>query len=259
MVDDLIKLERRASHAFLKLNRPSKLNALNTGMWQHMLALIEQAAADDTIRALIVCGDGKAFAAGADIAEMKAVVSDPALPSKIASLTYEVQRALNRFSKPTIAMIRGPCIGGGCGIALCCDIRIADDTARFGITPAKLGLVYSLSDTKRLVDAVGVSVAKDILFTGRIMLAEEALSIGLINYLWKPELLEENVIKFVESITSNSQTSMRANKRVLQMILDGASDDNELTRGLFLDAFSSNDFAEGLSAFNEKRKPKFTC
>lgn len=258
MSDDLIKLERRDSYALLKLNRPSKLNALNTRMWQEMLTIIAEAEADPSIRVLVVCGEGKAFAAGADIAEMQAVAEDPSLPNTIASLTYKVQRALTYFSRPTIAMIRGACVGGGCGISLCCDIRIADDTARFGITPAKLGLVYSLSDTKRLIDTVGVSPAKDILFTGRIMLAEEALSIGLINYLWDTDSLEQNMLKLVESIINNSQTSMVANKRIMQMILDGTSDDNEITRDLFIDAFDNKDFTEGINAFKEKRKPNFS-
>jgi len=172
-------------------------------------------------------------------------------------VTYDALKVLHRFPKPTIAMIRGACVGGGCGIALCCDLRFADTTAKLGITPGKLGLVYSLADTKRLIDAVGPARAKDILYTGRILTAEDALSAGLLNRLVEPDDLERTVTAFADDICKASQFSAEATKKIAGMILDGAADDTPETRQLFIDSFSGDDFHEGFTAFKEKRTPDF--
>ncbi|MBT7451317.1 MAG: enoyl-CoA hydratase/isomerase family protein, partial [Rhodospirillaceae bacterium] len=245
MPDDAIYLDRTGPHAVLRLNRPEKRNALNLGMWQRMIELLAEAEADPTVRLLIVTGEGPAFAAGADIDEMKAVFDDPKTADTIAEVTYQSQKALHRFPKPTIAMIRGACVGGGCGIALCCDLRFGDTSAKLGITPGKLGLVYSLVDTKRLVDAVGASTAKDILYTGRIIEADEAKALGLLDCLVESDQLESEVKGFADQICAASQYSAEATKKIAHMILDGATDDTPETRAPFVDAFSSEDFREG--------------
>lgn len=258
MSTDTITLERAGSRAVLRLNRPDKRNALNLDMWRRMIDLLAEAESDPVVRVLVVTGTGKAFAAGADIDEMKAVFENPGIAKTIAEVTYEAQKALHRFPKPTIAMIRGACVGGGCGIALCCDLRFADTTAKLGITPGKLGLVYSLADTKRLVDTVGPSVAKDILYTGRIIEADEAKALHLIDRLTDADSLESEVDSFVDQICAASQFSAQSTKRIVQMILNGTTDDTEETRALFIDAFAGDDFHEGFSAFTEKRKPDFS-
>ncbi|MEP6011820.1 MAG: enoyl-CoA hydratase-related protein, partial [Parasphingorhabdus sp.] len=158
-------------------------------------------------------------------------------------------------AKPTIAVIDGDCVGGGCGIALACDMRIAGPTARFGITPAKLGLVYPLHDTKLLVDAVGPSQAKRILFTGQILSAEESLRIGLITILADDPYGEAAAL--AETMASVSSHSQRMSKQIVQRILDGQADDDEASSTLFDAAFESDDFKEGVSAFLAKRKPEF--
>ncbi|NKB44545.1 MAG: enoyl-CoA hydratase [Alphaproteobacteria bacterium] len=257
MPDDAIYLDRTGPHAVLRLNRPDKRNALNLGMWQRMIELLAEAEADPSVRVLIVTGEGPAFAAGADIDEMKAVFDDPKSADTIAEITYQSQKALHRFPKPTIAMIRGACVGGGCGIALCCDLRFADNSAKLGITPGKLGLVYSLADTKRLVDAVGASTAKDILYTGRIVHADEAKALGLLDRLVADDALEAEVQAFADQVCAASQYSAEATKKIAQMILDGAADDTSETRALFVDAFSGDDFREGFEAFTAKRTPDF--
>ena len=257
MSDENIMLEKNGVVAVLCLNRPDKRNALNLDMWRRMIDLLKDAEADDAVRVLIVTGVGKAFAAGADIDEMKAVFDDPDIANNIAEVTYEAQKALHRFPKPTIAMIRGPCIGGGCGIALCCDLRFADESAKLGITPGKLGLAYSLADTKRLVDVVGPATAKDILYTGRIIEAGEAQALGLLDRVIDAVKLEDEAHAFADKICSASQFSAQSTKKIVQLILDGAQDDTAETRKLFVDAFSGNDFKEGFSAFTEKRKPEF--
>ncbi|MEQ8508315.1 MAG: enoyl-CoA hydratase-related protein [Rhodospirillaceae bacterium] len=252
-----IYLDRSGPHAVLRLNRPEKRNALNLAMWQRMIELLKEAEADPSIRVLIVAGEGNAFAAGADIDEMKAVFADPAIAKNIAEITYESQKALHRFPKPTIAMIRGACVGGGCGIALCCDLRFADTSAKLGITPGKLGLIYSLADTKRLVEAVGPSTAKDILYTGRIIPADEAQGLHLIDRLIEPDALEATVHTFADEICATSPFSAESTKRIVHMILDGETDDTAATRDLFIHSFSGDDFREGFTAFTEKRAPNF--
>lgn len=257
MPSDDIYLDKSGPHAVLRLNRPDKRNALNLDMWRRMIELLADAEADPDVRLLIVTGEGRSFAAGADIDEMKAVFDDPDTAATIAEVTYQSQKALHRFPKPTIAMIRGACVGGGCGIALCCDLRFADTSAKVGITPGKLGLIYSLSDTKRLVDAVGPSTAKDILYTGRIIEAEEAKVLGLLDRLVAVDALEAEVHTFADQVCAASQFSAESTKHIVQMILDGAVDDTPQTRALFVKSFSGDDFREGFEAFTEKRSPNF--
>ncbi|MDX2144843.1 MAG: enoyl-CoA hydratase-related protein [Rhodospirillaceae bacterium] len=252
-------MDREGPVAMIRLNRPDKRNALSMDMWRRLMELVEEADADAAIKVVVVTGEGQSFAAGADIDEFKGVFTDPKTAEAVADITYRSQKRLQRNVKPTIAKIRGACVGGGCGLALCCDLRFADTTAKLGITPGKLGLIYTLSDTKRLVDAVGPSAAKDILYTGRILNAEEAKSMGLIDRLLAPNDLDGAVAAFANEICSASQFSARGTKHIVQMILDGAADDTPETRRMFVDAFAGPDFKEGFTAFGDKRKPKFTA
>jgi enoyl-CoA hydratase/carnithine racemase len=228
-------------------------------MWQAVMDAVEQADADPAVKVIVVTGEGQAFAAGADIDEFKQTFTDPKAAEAVADITYRSQKRLHRNAKPTIAKIRGACVGGGCGLALCCDLRFADATAKLGITPGKLGLIYTLADTKRLVDAVGPAKAKDILYTGRILDAEEALKIGLIDRLTAPEALDQAVADFAAEIAAASQFSARGTKQIIQQILDGVDDDTAATKQMFVEAFKGADFKEGFMAFGEKRKPKFTA
>jgi len=253
-----IFLDRSARHPILKLNRVEKKNAMNLAMWQGMIDILKDIEKDDSVKVLIVSGAGKSFASGADISEMERVFDNPDVAYEIAKTTYNAQRALNNFPKPTIAMIRGACVGGGCGIALCCDFRLADTSSILGVTPGNLGLVYSVADTKLLIDTVGFSVAKDILFTGRLLKADEAKSIGLVDRLLSEEELEEAVYSYADQICGTSGFSLQANKKIIKMIQNGLYDDNSETRKMFIDAFSGKDFKEGFQAFSERRKPKFS-
>lgn len=259
MSKSAVYLDQDGPIATIHLNRPDKRNALSMAMWQQLLDAVAHADADPSVKVVIVTGEGQAFAAGADIDEFKQVFTDAKAGEAVADITYRAQMRLQRNAKPTIAKIRGSCIGGGCGIALCCDIRFSDHTAKLGITPGKLGLIYTLADTKRLVDAVGPAKAKDILYTGRILAAEEALSIGLIDRLVAPADLDNVVADYAAEICAASQFSARGTKQIVQQILDGMADDTRATRQLFVDAFAGPDFKEGFAAFAEKRKPKFTA
>ena len=242
--------------ATLTLNRPNKRNALNVAMWTDIPSLVQQAVDDTDVKLLFVRGAGDVFASGADISEMPTVyaTSQAALENDLK--IQGAMRAIENCPKPVIALIEGPCVGGGGGLALACDIRIGAIGSRYGITPAKLGLVYGAADVRRLVQAIGLSMAKDILFTGRLLEAEEAHAIGLIDHLVDRQDLDAAAADYASKIAAASQFSIRNQKTILAL-LRGDADDAPLSRGIFGAAFEGADFKEGFSAFMEKRPAKF--
>ena len=180
-----VRLERQGTIAHLLIDRAAKRNAFNQKMWDLFPQLLAQAMADPAIHVLVVraAEADSAFCAGADIGEFASGARDPQWRAANQAAINRVQLELARAAKPTVAFVEGDCVGGGCGIALACDFRVAGPKARFGITPAKLGLVYPLHDTKLLVDLVGPSHAKRILFTGALLPAAEAQAIGMVTIL----------------------------------------------------------------------------
>lgn len=242
--------------ATLTLNRPARRNAINRAMWQGLPGVLDAARAARA-KVLIVTGAGEAFAAGADISEFGEVYADRETAGAYFAEIAAAMDALAAFEAPTLARIDGPCVGGGLGLALCCDLRIASDRARLGITPAKLGLMYALADTKRLVDVVGPSRAKDILYTGRILSAGEALAIGLIDAVTPPDDLDTAIAAKAETIAAASQWSARKAKQIVRRILDGQAEDDAVTTAWMLDAVEGEDFVEGRDAFLGKREAKF--
>lgn len=258
MTDNAIYLQRSGHHAELILNRPDRRNALNAAMWTALPELLEEAAHDAGIKVLVVRGAGGSFTAGADISEFETVYATADAADTYSKLIARGLDALAHFPKPTLAVIRGACVGGGCGLALSCDIRFASSDGRFGITPAKLGLAYTLNDTKRLIDAVGVPMAKDLLYSARLIDAAEAVEVGLVNRCFGPEQLDEEVSAYLDLMLSRSTGSAQAIKRVIHLIRQGVDRDTDETRQIFLDAFRSEDFQEGYRAFLDKRAPNFT-
>ncbi|MBU6373265.1 MAG: enoyl-CoA hydratase/isomerase family protein [Alphaproteobacteria bacterium] len=253
---DPIRLVREGAVARLVLDRPDKRNALDLAMWRAIPPALAPLAADASVRLLVIEGAGAHFAAGADIAEFEAAYGTREDALANHRMMMAAMTAIEAFPAPTVAAIRGACVGGGMGLALCADLRFAEHGARFGITPAKLGLSYGLADTRRLVAAVGVSAAKDILFTGRLMGADEALALRLIDRLG-PDV-GALVAAFADELQAASAASARAIKQVFRMLRDGAVDDTEASRALFANAFAGPDFREGMTAFLEKRSPKFS-
>ena len=252
-----LRLEKNGKVARLIIDRPDKRNAFTQGMWELLPELLADAMADDAIRVLMVHASKKdsSFCAGADIGEFAAGAKDPEWRARNQAAIGKVQHDLAQAPKPTIAIVDGDCVGGGCGIALACDMRIAGPKARFGITPAKLGLVYPLHDTKLLVDVVGPSQTKRILFTGKLLPAQEALDIGLITILGDDPYVEATAL--AETMSSVSLHSQTMSKAIIKRILDGQADDDAASKALFDAAFESDDFKEGVSAFLAKRKPEF--
>lgn len=247
-----LRLEIDGAVAHLLIDRAAKRNAITQDMWEAFSGLIAEAVDDPRVRAIVLrSAEPGAFSAGADIAEFGSGARDPAWRAANQAAIARAQLDLTQAAKPVIAYVDGDCVGGGCGLALACDLRVATSAARFGITPAKLGLVYSLHDTKLLVDAVGAAQAKRILFTAGLIDATEAYRIGLV------DLLDVDPFALAESIAANSAYSVRQSKAMVRRILNGQSADDAETSVLFAEAFTLRDFDEGVSAFLAKRKADF--
>lgn len=247
-----LKLECPYPVARLLIDRPEKRNAFSQAMWQELPLLLAEAVDDAAVRVIILQSAVPGlFCAGADIGEMLEKAHDADWRAANQAAIERTQHDLARADRPVIAFIDGDCVGGGCGLALACDLRIATPRARFGITPAKLGLVYPLHDTKLLVDLIGPAQAKRILFTGQLIDAQEALRIGLI------DMIAEEPDSLAATIATVSAHSVRESKKAIRRILDGQADEDAQSRALFAEAFTLPDFQEGVSAFVEKRKPDF--
>ncbi|WP_246945151.1 enoyl-CoA hydratase-related protein [Bacillus pinisoli] len=258
MENNHVYLEKKGAIATIYFNRPEKRNALTHEMWKAIPGLVKDAEEDATIKVIILRGvDETSFAAGADISEFKTLRSTAAGAKIYNDATHEAERAVATCKKPTIAMVQGYCIGGGCELASACDFRFADTNARFGITPAKLGLVYGLDATKVLVDLVGVSNAKYILFSGNHLDVNKAASFGLVNEIYSPEDIEEKTYEFAETLCTRAQFTVRSMKYIINEIASGTSEDTEETARLRLVSFETEDYQEGVAAFMEKRKPEF--
>jgi enoyl-CoA hydratase/carnithine racemase len=244
--------------AILTLNRPDQRNALNLSMWRSIPELIERAANDPAVRTVIVTGTGGAFAAGADISEFDQVYGTAEATAIYQAQVEQAMCAIESITKPVIALIQGACVGGGCGLALACDLRVAEEGARFGITPAKLGLVYGPRDIRRLVNAVGLSTAKDMLFSGRLMSTQDALAIRLIDVAVPADQGMAYIRRYCAQISANAPWAMGAMKQVLTALAHENPATDELGNQLAAIAPTTPDFAEGRKAFMEKRAPKFT-
>lgn len=251
-----LKLEIAGAVAVLTIDRPEKRNAMSFDMWSALPGLLDKVEADDSVRALVIRGNDH-FSAGADITEFTTLRADPAGAHRYSTAVHDGERSIASLTKPTIAAITGVCVGGGCEIALACDIRIAASDARFGITPAKLGIVYSATSTKQLVDAVGPSWARQILFTGELVDAATALRIGLVNELHPAADVVPRATTLAETMATRAQVSVRGAKTIISRITEGHITEDETVRALYEASITSPDYAEGVQAFLEKRPPRF--
>ncbi|MEP6784916.1 MAG: enoyl-CoA hydratase-related protein [Sphingomonadales bacterium] len=247
-----MRLETIAGVSRLLIDRPLKRNAMTTAMFEQVPGLIAEAEAKRHVRAiLLTSARAGMFCAGADIGELSANAHDTEWNLRNQQAINLAQFKLARAEKPVVAFIDGDCVGGGCGLALACDIRVGTLRARFGITPAKLGIVYPLHDTKLLVDLVGPGQAKRILYTGALLDAHEALRIGLI------DMIADSPDELLPAITATSPHSHRETKTMVRRILDGQTDEDDASRAVFAAAFQGDDFREGVDAFIAKRAPDF--
>ena len=258
-MSDHLLVERQGAVATVVLNKPQAHNAISIDMYRDLPGILAELDADPEVKVVVLRGAGqKSFASGADISEFEQERSDAAKAKNYNRHVAAAEQALEAVSKPTIAMIHGYCIGGGAGLAMACDIRFADERAKFAITPAKLGLVYSLESSKRVVDLAGPSRAKWILMSGQQIQAERALQLGLFDELFPVEELEKATYDFAELITTRAQFSVRAGKVMVQKVVAGQVRDDDATTDLRNSSFDTEDFAEGVRSFLEKRPPRFT-
>lgn len=244
----------------LIFNNPARHNAVSLEMWQAVAQIMEDFDNDDSIRVIVLSGaGGKAFVSGADISEFKEKRADEAAAAAYSKISEAARVRLQETLKPTIAMIRGYCIGGGLATALSCDIRIAAEGSRFGIPAAKLGLGYAYDGIKKLIDVVGPAYAREIFYTARQFSAEEALGMGLINRLVPADELEGYVKNYCDMIAANAPLTVRAAKQISREALkDESQRDMALCKRVVDACFASADYTEGRTAFMEKRRPVFT-
>jgi enoyl-CoA hydratase/carnithine racemase len=243
--------------ATLRLNRPSSRNAINAAMWRGLPDLMAQASADPHVRVVIIRGAGGAFASGADIAEFPTLFATHDSALAYGGLLEAATASIEAAPKPVIAAIEGYCIGAGLAVALACDLRLASANARLGAPPARLGLVYSLGDTRRLVAAVGPSAAKAMLFTGRLHEADEALRLGLVDEVHPEDCWAAAVQATADAMAALSPHSIGQAKAMVGLIQRGAAKETDETRSWFAEAATGTDFAEGLAAFKARRPPVF--
>ncbi len=255
MTDIALKFEPPIAR--IVLNRPDRRNAISRAMWRAMPSIRAAIEAREDVLVALVEGEGGHFSAGADISEFDATYRDAAAARDYGDSVQDGLRALIDLDRPTIAVLRGNAVGGGLGLALACDLRFCAADAYLAVTPAKLGLVYGHAETRRLVELVGPSRAKDLLFTGRRIETEEALAIGLIDRRVETAL-QETVLGYARGLAALSQASIRGGKRAVDAIAGGLTVETPAFRALAEAAALGPDFAEGRAAFVEKRTPKFS-
>lgn len=257
--DPRIRVEVEGAIGRLIVANPQRRNAVALGMWQAIPAAVAALQAHPDVRVIVVRGDGDlAFVSGADISEFSTVRRDAASARAYEASNAEAFAALKHVAKPTIAMIRGFCLGGGMGLAVACDLRVAADDAVFGIPAARLGVGYPPDCIADVVAAVGPQRAKDLFFTARRLTADEALDIGLVTAVHPVEALENEVVDLATTIAHNAPMTIRAAKAAIDAVVAGAVAERHETLVTLTDAcFASADFAEGRTAFLEKREAKF--
>ncbi len=250
--------EKKGSVGIITLNRPQQMNALNWQLLQELCGLLNEYESDENIRALVLTGNGpKAFCAGADVKRNTATEVDH-LTSFLdfSRLTHETFHKIEVFKKPVIAAINGVALGGGLEMALCCDLRVASEEAKLGLTEAKLGAIPGAGGTQRLPRLIGPGLAKQLIFTGNFITGEEAYRIGLVNAVVPQEECLDKAVGLAKEISERAPLAVQAAKKCI-----GISLQVDLESGLNYEAecakflVGSEDHHEGFSSFREKRKP----
>lgn len=245
---------------YIIFNNPERHNAMSLDMWESTADILADYRKDSDVRVVVLTGAGtKAFISGADISRFGSERSSEDAVARYNAATERAYAGVHDFPKPTIAMIRGYCIGGGLGLATSCDMRIAADNARFAVPAAKLGLGYDYPGLKRLMDIVGASFAKEIFFTARQFDAEEARIMGLVNRVVPEAQLEDFVRGYADTIAGNAPLTIESVKFIVgQALADESGRDMAAIAASVKRCFDSQDYVEGRTAFMEKRKPVFS-
>ncbi|WBW98556.1 short-chain-enoyl-CoA hydratase [Oceanirhabdus sp. W0125-5] len=251
-----IKLSIENGIATITMDRPQALNALNSQTLKELNSIIDEVECNDDIRVLIITGSGKSFVAGADISEMKDLNSVQG--RKFGLLGNKIFRRLELLEKPVIAAVNGFALGGGCELAMACDIRIASSKAKFGQPEVSLGITPGFGGTQRLARLVGIGKAKELIFTGDMVRADEALRIGLVNNVVEPDELMNVAKEMAEKIKNNAPIAVAYSKVAINRGVEVDIETGLMYEGeVFGSCFSTEDQKEGMSAFLEKREKSF--
>ena len=256
---DAMLVDRDGAIGWITFCNPARRNAVSLAMWQALHGIVRDLAAEPEVRVIVVRGAGEeAFVSGADISEFEELRSSRETVGRYNRIAAEATEALRCVGKPTLAMIRGYCIGGGVSVALACDLRMAGAGARFGVPAARLGLGYEFGGVRKLVDVVGPAYAKEIFYTARQFSAAEALAMGLVNRVAPDADLEAAVRDCAQAIAANAPLTVASIKTLVdQAVKDESRRDAALCREVVDRCFESEDYVEGRTAFLEKRKPVF--
>jgi enoyl-CoA hydratase/carnithine racemase len=253
-----VRFTSEGSVAFLTFNRPDAKNAMTWPMYDALAEACEQVDADEKIRVFVLRSAGDAFVAGTDISQFTSFATGDDGIAYERRMEQVIDR-LERVAVPTIAQVHGVAAGGGCLIALACDLRVCSHAARFGVPIARtIGNCLSAGNCARLVDLIGPARTKELLFTGRLLDAAEAVSLGLVTRLAEPEALDTAVGELAQAIASNAPLTIRAAKEAVRRVALSRRLEDRLADDLTALCYGSHDFHEGVTAFLEKRAPRFT-
>jgi enoyl-CoA hydratase len=255
-----IRTRKDGRVGYLIVHNPERHNAMSLAMWEEAGRLLEEFAKDAGVAVVVVTGAGdKAFVSGADISKFDDERGSADAVDRYNVAVENTYSAVHQFAKPVIAMIRGYCIGGGLGLAISCDLRIASDRARFAMPAAKLGLGYDVAGVRRFIDVLGSSTTKEIFFTARQYNASEALAMGLTNHVVPDADIETYVKEYADTVAANAPLTIAAVKATIaELQKDERQRDMRHAESLVRKCFASRDYEEGRRAFMEKRKPIFT-
>ena len=258
-VADKIITRKENGIGWVIFNNPEKRNAMSLEMYEATAVAMEKYATDPEVRVVILKGAGdKAFISGADISQFKDRRATIEQVRAGELISERCNKAIRECPKPVIAMIRGFCMGGGVGVAVVCDMRIASDDSQFGVPAAKLSVGYRFNGIRRLAEVVGPQFTAEIFYTGRRFSAQEALQMGLINRMLPAADLEKYVLDYAATLAANAPLTLKAVKQCLIELKKDPADRNlDLCARLVEDCFASQDYIEGRTAFMEKRKPQF--
>ncbi|HSM20191.1 MAG TPA: enoyl-CoA hydratase [Hyphomicrobiales bacterium] len=259
MPTDKIISRKEGLTGHLVFNNPERHNAVSLEMWDAVEEALDDFVGDDKVRVIILSGaGGKAFVSGADISKFESERGSMEAVAHYNARIKAVYGKVNALPKPTLAMIDGFCLGGGLALAVSCDLRFCSEKSKFGLPAARLGLGYPYEGLRRLVNAVGPGAAKDIVFSGRRLDAEEALRIGLVQKVLPEQELESFVFDYARTVSDNAPLTVTSLKFIVGEILkDPADRDLRKCQEMVDRCFASEDYIEGRRAFTEKRKPQF--
>lgn len=251
-------LKREGEVARLCLDRPARLHATTRAMWRAFPGLLAQAEAAAEVKVVVIASTTPAaFSSGPDPAELAEMAGNSDRARAAIAETQAALAALAALTKPSIALVRGLCVGGGCAIALACDLRFANESARFGVTAARHGLLPGYAELRALAARVGPARAADMAFSGRLLSAAEAERIGLVEDVWRDDVFESTAAEYVATLCAASQYSVRGVKAMLRAIAGGGAAEPPRLRELAERAYDGADFREACDALAQKRNPAF--